>query len=590
MGYSTVENWEMGILYQHDEILVNAGNAVLTDGRKMPVDVSNGTILTGKIPEDIKNAIETAGDLLLIQKIIPIVGTEFGVKTDPMPKNINITDKNYNCSVPTMKGNNTMYTCCIEKNRNITLTDDEETYLPPEIGNITILYDVMQSYEMNYMAQVTITNNMPVTRIDHWNLSWTWQESEFINTIQGAQTYEADIKTCVKGLAGRAYPGGPDVNKAACCSMKPVILDLPTDRTNDTNIGGIKNCCKNGTIYPAIIDPHKTQASFLMNIYKVPPGNADMTYVIPPLEWKFGDGPNTTDGYYTCGQPRLIAPTVYPDPWNSLIHSTAAVKTWQVTCNITAEVKRVPKCCISFSAYYNESVVPCRTGACGIPEKPQLVYGDAPPVCNPNASAMLLPYGALTLAPVNRTKKLTAWAALNHKLVPDPLPCSDYCGVNLNWHIVSDFTRGWSARLTLLDWSNITYPDWYAVVEMPKAAQGMQDAYSMNATRLPLLNNSLGDPFLNNTFVVTGQKGYNDYLMAATNLSSGKIQSVISFTKTTTPGIQVPLGDGFPTRIWFNGEECVLPEYQPTNGVSGRVTPSSLFTFAVVLLGALFLC
>lgn len=180
------------------------------------------------------------------------------------------------------------------------------------------------------VVQVTITNNMPVTRIDHWNLSWTWQEDEFINTIQGAQTYEADIRTCVKGPAGREYSAGPDVNKAACCARKPVILDLPTDRTNDTNLGMIKNCCKNGTIYPAIIDPAKTKAAFLMNVYKVPPGNADMTYVIPPLEWKFGDGPNTTDGYYTCGLPRLIVPTVYGDPWNSLIHSRSAVKTWQV--------------------------------------------------------------------------------------------------------------------------------------------------------------------------------------------------------------------------------------------------------------------
>lgn len=85
----------------------------------MPVDVSNGTILTGKVPEDIKNAIETAGDLLLIQKIIPIVGTEFGIKTDPMPKSINITDKNYNCSVPTMKGSK--YNASLEPvNRNLS--------------------------------------------------------------------------------------------------------------------------------------------------------------------------------------------------------------------------------------------------------------------------------------------------------------------------------------------------------------------------------------------------------------------------------------------------------------------------------------
>ena len=77
---------------------------MLEDGSRMPVDVSNGTVLTGTQPEKLMNAIETAGNLQLIRKLIPIVGTEFGIKRDPMPKSINITTKDYNCSVPTMKG------------------------------------------------------------------------------------------------------------------------------------------------------------------------------------------------------------------------------------------------------------------------------------------------------------------------------------------------------------------------------------------------------------------------------------------------------------------------------------------------------
>ena len=261
----------------------------------------------------------------------------------------------------------------------------------------------------------------------------------------------------------------------------------------------------------------------------------------------------------------------------------------QVTCNITT-VKRTPKCCVSFSAYYNESVVPCSNGACGHPlVPPSDVYGDAltAETCSPNASAMLMPYGALTLAPVNRTSKLLAWAALNHKPIPNPLPCTDYCGVNINWHLVSDFTKGWSARITFLDWSNITYPDWFTVVEMAKATPGLQQAYTLNATRLPLLNNSLGYPMYNDTFVLTGLIGYNNYLMAEQNLSSGKIQSVISFTKDKTPGIQVALRDGFPSQIFFNGEACVMPEHLPING-SGRLVPS-VFGFIIALLCFLLL-
>lgn len=237
---------------------------------------------------------------------------------------------------------------------------------------------------------------------------------------------------------------------------------------------------------------------------------------------------------------------------------------------MTTEVKHPPKCCVSFSAYYNESIMPCPTCACGCPAAPTAPTD----VCDANASAMFLPYGALTLAPVNRTKQILAWAGLQHKKVPNPLPCQDYCGVNINWHIVSDFTRGWSARMTLFDWSNVTYPDWYAVVEMDKAYQGLQQAYSFNATKLGLVNNT-GQEIVNNSFVVQGLPGLN-YLMAAQNFTSGKLQSVISFTKDTTPGIEIPLGDGFPTKIWFNGEECVLPDFIPSSAIRVMVVPGVL--------------
>lgn len=90
---------DLTVLVNLPQILVSADDMFLESGQLMPVDVSNGTILT-QIPSGIlKNAIETAGDLTQIQKTFTITGTEFGVKLDPMPLNINITQKGYNCSV-----------------------------------------------------------------------------------------------------------------------------------------------------------------------------------------------------------------------------------------------------------------------------------------------------------------------------------------------------------------------------------------------------------------------------------------------------------------------------------------------------------
>ena len=77
---------------------------VLEDGAPYPVDVSNGTILTESPPGTLKNAIETAGDLTQIQKVFTITGTEFGKKRDPMPLDINITAKGYNCSAGKLYG------------------------------------------------------------------------------------------------------------------------------------------------------------------------------------------------------------------------------------------------------------------------------------------------------------------------------------------------------------------------------------------------------------------------------------------------------------------------------------------------------
>lgn len=62
----------------------------------------------------------------------------------------------------------------------------------------------------------------------------------------------------------------------------------------------------------------------------------------------------------------------------------------------------------------------------------------------------------------------------------------------------------------------------------------------------------------------------------------GKQQSVISFTKKNIPNINVAAGDGFPTKLYFNGEECSLPKLLPTSS-SSRI---SSFTVTTSILAA----
>lgn len=130
--------------------------------------------------------------------------------------------------------------------------------------------------------------------------------------------------------------------------------------------------------------------------------------------------------------------------------------------------------------------------------------------------------------------------------------------------------------MTLFDWSNTTYPDWFTIVEMPNAYAGFEKAYSFNATAMPLMN----DTTANTSILVRGLEGLN-YLMAATNRSAGKLQSVFSFTKKTTPGIRE--ADYFPAKIYFNGEECSMPEGFPMNAAPRMVT-SMVTTLVLVAL------
>lgn len=72
----------------------------------------------------------------------------------------------------------------------------------------------------------------------------------------------------------------------------------------------------------------------------------------------------------------------------------------------------------------------------------------------------------------------------------------------------------------------------------------------------------------NHTIFFQGIPGMN-YLISITNGSNlardrmvlVKVQLVISFSKKEMRGLNIPGGDGFPKRFFFNGIECELPKH-----------------------------
>lgn len=557
--------------FKNDEVLVSASNAVLSDGTSLPGKVGNGTVFVGYPNADLKTGVETAGDLSQMSVNIHLVGTEFGVGVGsfPLPDNVSLFNDGFICPEPALRGKNQMELCCTKDPKfKSNITEDEE-FLPRQDGDLTIMYDVTKTYESNYWADVTISNHNPLGRLDNWKLKWDWMRDEFIFTMKGAYPSVLDSSECIYGKQGEYYKA-MDFSTVFNCERRPTIVDLPLTKTNDTALGLVPFCCRNGTILPPTMDPSKSISAFKMQVYKMPP-DLNRSQLSPPQNWKISGRLNPD---YECGPPVRVSPSRFPDP--SGLSDTTAVASWQVVCNITQAKGSSPRCCVSFSAYYNESIIPCKTCACGCPS-------NTARTCSTSAPALLLPSQALLVPFENRTKLSLAWADIKHLPVSNPLPCGDNCGVSINWHLLTDYRGGWSARMTVFNWEDEAFEDWFAAVELDKSAMGFKEVYSFNGSALNGVNN---------TIFMEGLPGLN-YLVGETDAAKpdrdprvpGKQQSVISFTKKRTPGIDIPAGDGFPTKVFFNGEECSLPSILPSgNSYRLHSSVSASFLLALVIL------
>ncbi|KVH96467.1 Glycosyl-phosphatidyl inositol-anchored, plant [Cynara cardunculus var. scolymus] len=96
----------------------------------------------------------------------------------------------------------------------------------------------------------------------------------------------------------------------------------------------------------------------------------------------------------------------------------------------------------------------------------------------------LVPSQALLVPYANRTALATAWANLQHRTVPSPLPCADNCKISINWHLLTDFRGGWSSQLTLFNWDDAAFADWSVAVQMDNSTPGFEKAYSFNQSQV----------------------------------------------------------------------------------------------------------
>ncbi|XP_024520797.1 COBRA-like protein 1 [Selaginella moellendorffii] len=426
-------------------------------------------------------------------------------------------------------------------------------------GNITIKWDVMSWSADGYVALVTMYNYQQYRHIETpgWTLGWTWAKKEVIWGMQGAQaTMQGD---CSK------FKG----NIPHCCKRDPTVVDLLPGVPYSMQVA---NCCRGGVLGSLAQDPTMSVASFQVIVGQA--GTSNTTVQLPKNFTIRTPGPG-----YTCGPAKKVKASLFPSADGR--RHTQALMTWNITCSYSQYLaQRAPTCCVSFSSFYNEKIVPCQNCACNC--KPNVTQSAQPrvPMCfDPDDS--YLPPVVSTGIGATSSSSITK----NQPLHPQLFCSSDMCPIKIHWHVKINYKDYWRAKVTITNRHVKNYTQWNLVVQHPNF-NNLTEAFSFTYRPLQAYGS------INDTAMFWGIKFYNDMLMQAGEM--GNVQSEVLLQKGDA--FTFSKGWAFPHRVLFNGDECVLPDpdlypWLPSASSqlrSGLVLITTLLAFSTAKILALF--
>ncbi|KAI4343993.1 hypothetical protein L6164_011271 [Bauhinia variegata] len=376
-------------------------------------------------------------------------------------------------------------------------------------GNVTIRWDIMSWTADGYLATVTIFNLQAYRNIIYpgWTLGWTWAKKEVIMTMVGAQATEQG--DCSKFKL--AIPHS--------CKRNPEVVDLMPGAPYNMQY---TNCCRGGVLASWTQDPTTAVSAFQMAVGKS--GTSNKTVKLPNNYKLLGPGPG-----YSCGPAKLVRATVYPTTDHR--RKSQALMSWNVTCTYSQFLaSKNPSCCVSFSSFYSDTITGCPTCACGCQNNDTCVKSDSKLLKLPEI--------------LNNTKK--------DNIPTTPLlQCTHHmCHVRIHWHVKVNYKDYWRVKIAIINFNyRQNYTDWTLVVQHPNL-NNVTQVYSFEYK--PVL------PYdsINDTAMFYGLKYYNDLLMQAG--PQGNVQSEVLMKKDKNT-FTLKQGWAFPRRVYFNGEECMLP-------------------------------
>ncbi|KAG8384586.1 hypothetical protein BUALT_Bualt04G0133300 [Buddleja alternifolia] len=404
-------------------------------------------------------------------------------------------------------------------------------------GNITIKWDVRTWTPDGYVADVTIYNFQQYRHIQApgWTLGWTWAKKEVIWSMLGGQTTEQGDCSRYKG------------NIPHCCKKDPTVVDLlPGTPYNQQSA----NCCKGGVISSWVQDPANAASTFQISVGGA--GTTNKTVRVPKNFTLKAPGPG-----YTCGPAKIVKPTKFLMPDGRRF--TQAMMTWNVTCLYSQFLaQKTPTCCVSLSAFYNDTLVPCPTCTCGCPNN--LTHpGSCVDPDSPHIASVVSDHGK------------------TNSLAPLVQCTSHMCPIRVHWHVKLNYKEYWRVKVTITNFNyRMNYTQWNLVVQHPNF-DNLTQIFSFNYKPLTPYQN------INDTAMLWGVKFYNDLLMQAGHI--GNVQSELLFRKDKST-FTFEKGWAFPRRIYFNGDNCVMPPpdaypFLPNSGIRKNV---SLIMLMIILL------
>ncbi|XP_043715623.1 COBRA-like protein 1 isoform X1 [Telopea speciosissima] len=418
-----------------------------------------------------------------------------------------------------------------------------EAYDPLDpTGNITIKWDLIGWTPDGYVTVVTMYNFQQYRHIQApgWQLGWTWAKKEVIWSAMGGQATE-------QGDCSRFKATTPH-----CCKKDPTIVDLLPGTPYNQQIA---NCCKGGVINSWAQDPANAASSFQLSVGQA--GTTNRTVRVPKNFTLKAPGPG-----YTCGPAKIVKPTRFVSADQR--RATQALMTWNVTCTYSQFLsQKTPTCCVSLSSFYNDTIVPCPTCTCGcmnnITHPGSCVEGNSP-------------YLASAIAGSGKNSYTPLVQCTNHM-----------CPIRVHWHVKLNYKQYWRVKITITNFNyRMNYTQWNLVVQHPNFD---------NLTQLFSFNYKSLTPYgaINDTAMLWGVKFYNDLLMQAGPL--GNVQSELLFQKDPST-FTFDKGWAFPRRIYFNGDNCVMPPpdaYPWLPNASSRPVISLLCSITALLVSLAFL-